>query len=50
MTEHRYLESGWCTCGHHRQDGRNERDDVNRPTRAEIRTILGPTYEPKERR
>lgn len=47
--EHRYLDSGWCTCGHHRDDGRNERDTITRPSIDEIRAILGPTYEPKER-
>lgn len=49
-TEHVYLASGWCSCGHHRQDGRNERDAFERPTIAEIRAILGPTYQPKEHR
>lgn len=48
--EHAYLASGWCTCGHHREDGRNERDHITPPTIAEIRDILGPTYEPKDRR
>lgn len=48
--EHRYLESGWCICGHHRNDGRNERDTITQPTIAEIRSILGPTYEPKDKR
>lgn len=50
MTEHTYLPSGWCTCGHHRDDGRNERDTITRPTVSEIRQILGPTYTPKEHR
>jgi len=50
MTEpHRYLESGWCSCGHHRKDGRQDRDHTELPTIAEIRAILGPTYQPKER-
>lgn len=48
VIEHRYLESGWCICGHHRDDGRQERDGIQRPTVAEIRNILGPTYQPKE--
>lgn len=47
--EHRYLESGWCICGHHRDDGRNERDQVEPLEPTTIRTILGPTYEPKGR-
>lgn len=49
MTEqqHTYLESGWCSCGHHRSDGRHERDPIEPPSIAEIRQILGPTYEPK---
>jgi len=47
---HYFLESGWCICGHHRIDGRNERDQPELPTIAEIRAILGPTYQPKERR
>lgn len=42
--------SGWCLCGHHRDDGRHDRDKDNRPTVAEIRQILGPTYQPKEQR
>lgn len=46
--EHTYLASGWCTCGHHRDDGRRDRDDFTRPTIDEIRTILGPTYHPKD--
>lgn len=50
VIEHHYLESGWCICGHHRDDGRRERDTFTKPTVAEIRSILGPTYEPKERR
>lgn len=45
--EHRYLDSGWCICGHHRDDGRNERDRVLQPTVAEIRAILT-AYEPKD--
>lgn len=49
MTEHRYLPSGWCICGHHRDDGRHDRDPIDPPTRAEIRAILGSTYAPKER-
>ncbi|WP_177243882.1 hypothetical protein [Microbacterium sp. AR7-10] len=50
MTEHVYLESGWCSCGHHRDDGRrDDRSTPYLPTRAEIRAILGPTYQPKER-
>lgn len=48
--EHRYLESGWCICGHHRDDSRNERDLIEPPTVAEIRAILGPTYQPKDTR
>lgn len=48
--QHRYLDSGWCICGHHRADGRRARDNFTRPTIAEIRTILGPTYQPKEPR
>lgn len=48
--EHRYLESGWCICGHHRDDGQREKGPILRPTVAEIRTILGPTYQPKENR
>lgn len=48
MTEHTYLESGWCICGHHRDDGRRDRDAPILPTRDEIRTILGPTYQPKD--
>lgn len=50
VIEHQYLESGWCICGHHRDDGRQERDQINRPTVAEIRGILGDTYQPKEKR
>lgn len=46
--QHTYLPSGWCSCGHHRNDGRHERDPIDAPTRAEIRQILGPTYEPKD--
>lgn len=46
--QHRPTESGWCSCGHHRDDGRNERDAITRPTIAEIRSILGPTYQPKD--
>lgn len=46
--EHRYLESGWCTCGHHRDDSRRENDRTNLPSRETIRAILGPTYQPKE--
>lgn len=48
--EHRYLESGWCVCGHHRDDGRRERTPIAQPTVSEIRNILGPTYEPKDKR
>lgn len=48
MTEHTYLESGWCTCGHHRDDGRKDRDRHGIPPRDEIRRILGTTYEPKD--
>lgn len=48
--EHAYLESGWCTCGHHRDDGRSERDETPPLDRTAIRAILGPTYEPKELR
>lgn len=48
--DHVYLESGWCVCGHHRADGRNERDRIEQPSIAEIRAILGPTYQPKEQR
>lgn len=50
MQDHTYLTSGWCSCGHHRNDGRNERTPITRPTIAEIRAILGPTYQPKEKR
>lgn len=50
MEEHYYLESGWCICSHHRDDGRRERDQIDQPTIATIRAILGPTYEPKEPR
>lgn len=49
MTEqqqHYYLPSGWCVCGHHRDDGRRDRDQVDPPTVAQIRQILGPTYQP----
>lgn len=46
---HYYLESGWCICGHHRDDGRRERATIHRPTIAEIRSILGTTYQPKDR-
>lgn len=49
MDGHRYLESGWCICGHHRDDGRNERTQIAQPTIAEIRDTLGPTYQPKDR-
>lgn len=45
--EHRYLPSGWCTCGHHRDDGHRDTTPDDRPTVAEIRAILGPTYQPK---
>lgn len=47
MEDHHYLESGWCICGHHRDDGRRERTPVERPTVAEIRAILT-AYEPKD--
>jgi hypothetical protein len=48
VTEHVYLESGWCICGKHRDDGRRDRNaQENLPTRDEIRAILGPTYQPK---
>lgn len=51
MTEHRYEPSGWCSCGHHRDDGTRDRPAAETiPTRTEIRTILndlGPTYQPK---
>lgn len=44
--EHVYEpSSGWCSCGHHRDDGRNERDRTDQLTIAEIRELLGPTYE-----
>ncbi len=49
MEEHHYLESGWCICGHHRDDGKRNRDHSPELTRAEIRSILGPTYQPKDR-
>lgn len=46
---HEYLPSGWCTCGHHRDDGtRKQPDRSTLPTRDEIRRILGPTYQPKD--
>ncbi len=50
--EHEPTTSGWCQCGHHRDDGRNERDSITRPTVAQIRHTLaqhGPAYEPKDR-
>lgn len=50
VIEHRYLDSGWCICGHHRDDGRREQTTITQPNIAEIRAILGPTYEPKEQR
>lgn len=54
MSEHRYLASGWCTCGHHRDDGHREgKQPDNRPTVATIRQTLqthGPAYEPKAHR
>ena len=50
MADHVYdPESGWCSCGHHRADGRHDRDEIERPTIAEIRQILGPTYQPKDK-
>lgn len=49
MPEHSYLESGWCICGHHRQDGHRENKPVPVLTRQEIREILGTTYQPKEK-
>lgn len=48
MNDHYYLDSGWCICGHHRDDGTRDRPDPSTiPTRDEIRSILGPTYEPR---
>lgn len=47
---HVYLPSGWCTCGHHRDDGTRDRPAPDTiPTREQIRAILGPTYQPKDR-
>lgn len=49
--EHGYTASGWCRCGHHRDDGRNERDHPPRLTREQIRDTLtqhGPAYEPRD--
>lgn len=40
MTNHVYLESGWCICGYHRDDGRQERDTVPLLARSEIRQTL----------
>ena len=51
MTDpHYYLDSGWCVCGHHRDDGRRERDTPKLLTVSEIRSMLGPTYQPKDKR
>jgi hypothetical protein len=45
--QHTYLPSGWCSCGHHRNDGRRDRDPVERPTLAQIRQILA-AHTPKD--
>lgn len=42
--EHTYEPSGWCACGHHRDDGRRDRDRPEQLTIAEIRTILDSHY------
>lgn len=51
--DHVPTPSGWCQCGHHRDDGRQEKSEPRRLNRAEIRALLaeyGPAYEPKDNR